>query len=191
MKGKNYSYSDAKGSYGIEVHITPHMLHQIKEIDKQYLVGILKDQEFSRVHPGSWVGKCPYCSSTKKRNSQVSYQPAYLNPNNMGYVFHCCSCMTSTTAYKLLLAVKGHSVAEEYLEARWRANQLAGGGFNCPLPQSVRERFLSEKEQRKTAHKNEYERRKARNYIAKYGRMPNGQIFTELNLKDEEQKSFG
>ena len=107
MKGKNYSYSDAKGSYGIEVNITPHMLHQIKEIDKQYLVGILKDQEFSREHPSSWIGKCPFCSSTKKRNSQVSYQPAYLNPNNMGYVFHCCSCMASTTAYKLLLAVRG------------------------------------------------------------------------------------
>ena len=186
MKGKNYSYSDAKGSYGIEVNITPHMLHQIKEIDKQYLVGILKDQEFSRVHPGSLVGKCPFCSSTKKRNSQESYKPAYLNPNNMGYVFSCCSCMTSKTAYKLLLAVRGNSVAEEYLEARWRAGELAGGGFNCPLPQNVREQLLSEKEQRKTAHKNEYELKKARNYIAKHG-----QIFTELNLKDEEQKSFG
>jgi hypothetical protein len=172
MKGKNYSYSREKRSYGLTLNITPEMLDQIKEIDRQYLMGILKDQEFSRVHRDSWVGKCPFCSSRKKRNSQESYKPAYLNPNNMGYVFSCCSCKTSTTAYKLIQAVRGNSVAEDYLETRWRAGELAGGGFNCPLPQRVRERLLSEKEQRKADHKKEYEIKKARNYIAKYGRLP-------------------
>ena len=107
MKGKNYFYSTEKGSYGLTVNITPQMLDQIKEIDRQYLMGILEGQEFSRVHRDSWVGKCPFCSSTTKRNSQESYKPAYLNPNNMGYVFSCCSCKASTTAYKLIQAVRG------------------------------------------------------------------------------------
>ena len=172
MKGKNYFYSTEKGSYGLTVNITPQMLDQIKEIDRQYLMGILEGQEFSRVHRDSWVGKCPFCSSTKKRNSQESYKPAYLNPNNMGYVFSCCSCKTSTTVYKLIQAVRGDCVAEEYLEARWRAGELAGGGFNCPLPQSVREQLLCEKEQRKAAYQKEYELKKVRNYIAKYGQLP-------------------
>ena len=182
MKGKNYSYSDAKGSYVIEVNVTPNMLHQIKEIDKHYLVGILKDQEFSSIHQASWIGKCPFCSSTKKRNSQVSYQPAYLNPNNMGYVFHCCSCMTSTTAYKLIQAVRGNCVAEEYLEARWRAGELAGGGFNCPLPQNVREQLLSEKEQRRNSYKDKYNECKRLNYSKKYINDPKSRM---INERDE------
>ena len=90
----------------------------------------------------------------------------------MGYVFHCHSCKASTTAYKLLLAVQGEVIDEEYLNARWAAGELCGAGFNCPLPSKVRERFLSEKEQRKAAYKKEYELQKARNYIAKHGELP-------------------
>jgi len=172
MKGRNYSYSATQGSYGVEVNITPDMLDQIKGVDQQFLVGILRDQESSTSHRDGWVGKCPFCSTTKSRDSQKSYKPAYLNPSTMGYVFHCCSCKTSTTAYKLLLAVQGEVVAEEYLNARWAAGELCGAGFNCPLPSKVRERFLSEKEQRKAAYKKEYDLKKVRNYIAKYGKLP-------------------
>jgi len=169
MKGKNYSYSVAKGSYGVEVNITPDMLDRIKNIDQQFLVGILRDQESSISHRDGWVGKCPFCSSTKRRDSQKSYKPAYLNPSNMGYVFHCCSCETSTTAYKLLLAVQGEVVAEEYLNARWAAGELCGGGFNCPLPHGVRQRLLDAKEKRREAYRHAEQQRKALNYQKKYG----------------------
>jgi hypothetical protein len=172
MKGKSYSYSAVKGSYGVEVNITPDMLDRIKDIDQQFLMGILRDQESSTSYRGGWVGKCPFCSSTKRRASQKSYKPAYLNPSTMGYVFHCCSCEASMTAYKLLLAVQGGVVAEEYLITRWAAGELCGAGFNCPLPSRVREQLLSEKEQRKAAYKKEYELKKARNYVAKYGKLP-------------------
>lgn len=67
---------------------------------------------------------------------------------------------------------RGKVVAEEYLIARWAAGELCGAGFNCPLPLKVREKLLSEKEQRKAAYKKEYELKKARNYIAKYGKLP-------------------
>lgn len=172
MKGKNYSYSAVKGSYGIEVITTPDMLDRIKDIDKKFLVGVLRDQELSTNNRDGWIGKCPFCSTIKRRDTQKSYKPAYLNPSTMGYVFHCCSCETSTTAYKLLLAVQGDVVAEEYLIARWAAGELCGAGFNCPLPSRVREQLLSEKEQRKAAYKNEYELKKARNYVKKFGRPP-------------------
>ena len=124
MKGKNYSYSAVKGSYGIEINITPDMLDRIKDIDRQFLVGILRDQESSTSHRDGWVGKCPFCSSIKRRASQKSYKPAYLTPSTMGYVFHCCSCETSTTAYKLLLAVQGEVSSRRVPKCKvgcWRA----------------------------------------------------------------------
>jgi hypothetical protein len=67
------------------------------------------------------------------------------------------------TVFKFLLNAHGNQRAQEYAERRWEAGELCGGGWNCPLPESVRERLLDAKEQRREAYRREYEERRLLN----------------------------
>jgi hypothetical protein len=175
MPSKNYSYKSVHGRSALIVNKTPQMLQEVNRIDGKVLLGSLEDQVASGNGNGSWKGKCPFCRDHKsiKRSNDKSHLPAYLIPGQQeGYVFHCCSCDTTLTTYKFLYQSKGPDVAEQYAQARWDAGELCGGGWNCPLPQKVRERLLSEKEQRREEYRRAEEEIKALNYQKKYGSSP-------------------
>ena len=136
---------------------------KVLEIDRASLESVLRDQTTSR-HHGGWIGKCPYCAAADKtRNKQ-----AYLTPRETGFVFHCCSCGVSQTVFKFLLNAYGDQKAQGYAQARWDAGELCGGGWNCPLPQMVRENRQKEKEERKAAFKAAYANEREVNRLNKY-----------------------
>jgi hypothetical protein len=137
---------------------------RVLEVDRRFLESALREQTASRQH-GGWIGKCPYCAATDKTKKKQ----AYLTPRKTGYVFHCCSCGVSQTVFNFLTATQGESRAQEYAQTRWEAGELCGGGWNCPLPQKVRERLLREKEERREAYRHAEHERKALNYQKKYG----------------------
>ena len=137
---------------------------KVLEIDRASLESVLRDQTTSR-HHGGWIGKCPYCAAADKTKNKQ----AYLTPRETGFVFHCCSCGVSQTVFKFLLNAYGDQKAQEYAKARWDAGELCGEGWNCPLPQKVRERLLREKEERREAYRRAEHEQKAINYEKKYG----------------------
>lgn len=172
MKGKNYQHSACKRGVSLEVIKTPEMLQHVLMIDQSVIQGILKEQESL---PGSriaWRGKCPFCSSHKaqRRQSHQSYKPAHIIPGSVeGYVFHCCACQKSLPVYKFLRESHGLDSAETYAEERWNAGELCGAGWNCPLPQKVKEMLEQQKQSRRKQYQEEYERKKRENYLRKYG----------------------
>jgi hypothetical protein len=170
MKGKNYEYSKVEGKTVLRLQSTDALTKAVLEIDKQFLEGTLVGQQRSKDGQG-WTGKCPFCSgaSNSKKHSYESYRPAYLTPRETGFVFHCCACGSSLTVFKFLLNAHGDQRAQEYAERRWEAGELCGGGWNCPLPQSVRERLLDAKEKRREAYRHAEKQRKALNYQKQYG----------------------
>ena len=170
MKGKNYEYSKEEGKTILRLQSTDALTKAVLEIDRQFLEDTLSDQQRSKDGQG-WIGKCPFCSgaSNSKKHSYESYRPAYLTPRETGYVFHCCSCRQNLTVFKFLLNAHGDQRAQNYAQRRWEAGELCGGGWNCPLPQKVKERLLSEKEQRREAYRRAEEERKELNYQKKYG----------------------
>jgi hypothetical protein len=170
MKGKHYEYSREEGKTVLRLESTDALSKVVLEIDRQFLEDTLTDQKTSSDGEG-WTGKCPFCSgaSNRKKNAYHSYRPAYLTPRQTGYVFHCCACGTSLTAFKFLLNAHGDQRAQEYAERRWEAGELCGGGWNCPLPQRVRERLLDAKEKRREAYRHADQQRKVLNYQKKYG----------------------
>jgi len=137
---------------------------RVLEIDRRFLESTLREQIPSKQH-GGWIGKCPHCAASDK----MKKRQAYLTPRETGYVFHCCSCGVNQTPFHFLATTEGNSRAQDYAQARWDAGELCGGGWNCPLPQKVRERLLSEKEQRREEYRRAEQERKARNYERKYG----------------------
>jgi hypothetical protein len=169
MKGKNYEYSKVEGKTVLRLQSTDALTRAVLEIDKQFLEGTLVGQQKSKDGQG-WIGKCPFCSgaSNSKKHSYESYRPAYLTPRETGFVFHCCACGSSLTVFKFLLNAHGDQRAQEYAERRWEAGELCGGGWNCPLPQWVRERLLDAKEKRREAYRREYEERRLLNYQKKH-----------------------
>jgi hypothetical protein len=164
MKGINYDYSKEENRTVLRLQSTSDLLNTVLKIDRQYLQGTLAGQQPSRDAQG-WIGKCPFCSgaSKSKKHSYDSYRSAYLTPRETGFVFHCCACQTSLTVFKFLLDAHGSQRAQDYAQARWEAGELCGGGWNCPLPESVRERLLDAKEKRRDAYKQEYEERRLLN----------------------------
>ena len=146
-----------------DFHLRNELNLKVLEIDRASLESVLRDQTTSR-HHGGWIGKCPYCAAADKTKNKQ----AYLTPRETGFVFHCCSCGVSQTVFKFLLNAYGDQKAQEYAQARWDAGELCGGGWNCPLPQKVRERLLSEKEKRRKAHQEAYDRRKHFNQLRSY-----------------------
>ncbi len=174
MKGTNYEYSKDEGKTVLQLRSTDALTKTVLEIDKQFLEGTLVGQQCSKDGQG-WIGKCPFCSgaSNSKKHSYESYRPAYLTPRETGFVFHCCACGNSLTVFKFLLNAHGDQTAQDYAERRWEAGELCGGGWNCPLPQSVRERLLGAKEKRREAYRHAEQQRKALNYQNKYGSSPN------------------
>ena len=171
MPGKNYSYNSFSGKSVLALNKTPAMLQEVRRIDAEALWGTLDEQVDSRTGIGGWRGKCPFCCGlrSKKRSNDKSYLPAYLMPGNQeGYVFHCCSCNETLPTYKFLQEVQGADAAEQYAQARWDAGELCGGGWNCPLPQKVRERLLREKEERRKAYKKAYDEQKTFNHYRKH-----------------------
>jgi len=136
---------------------------RVLELDRRDLESALREQIPSRQH-GGWIGKCPYCAASDKTKKRQ----AYLTPRETGYVFHCCSCGVSQTTFHFLAATQGDSRAQEYAQARWDAGELCGCGWNCPLPQKVRERLLAEKEQRRKVHQKSYNERRRLNQERKY-----------------------
>lgn len=137
---------------------------RVLEIDRKFLESTLREQIPSRQH-GGWTGKCPHCAASDKTKKRQ----AYLTPRETGYVFHCCSCGVNETVFNFLAATQGDSRAQDYAQARWDAGELCGRGWNCPMPQKVRERLLSEKEQRREEYRRAAQEQKARNYQKKYG----------------------
>ena len=171
MPSKNYSYNYFNGKSALVLNKTPEMLEKIKMIDATVLKGILEEQVETGNGSGGWRGKCPFCRDLKstKRKNDKSHLPAYLIPGQQeGYLFHCCSCDTTLTTYKFLHQSKGPDAADPYAQARWDAGELCGGGWNCPLPQKVRERLLSEKEERRKAYKKAYDEGKKLNHYRKH-----------------------
>jgi len=136
---------------------------RVLEIDRRFLESTLREQIPSRQH-GGWTGKCPHCAASDKTKKRQ----AYLTPRETGYVFHCCSCGVSQTTFHFLADTQGDSRAQDYAQARWDAGELCGGGWNCPLPQKVRERLLKEKEQRRKAYQENYNERKRLNQSKKH-----------------------
>ena len=128
---------------------------RVLEVDRSFLESALREQTHSRQH-GGWIGKCPYCAASDKTKKKQ----AYLTPRETGYVFHCCCCDVSQTVFNFVAATQGENRAEEYALTRWDAGELCGRGWNCPLPQTVRQRLLSEKEERRKAHQKSYNERK-------------------------------
>jgi hypothetical protein len=63
---------------------------------------------------------------------------------------------------------QGVEVAEGYAQERWNSGQLCGGGWNCPLPQKVRQELEEAREERKKKYKEEYEKKRRENYEKKY-----------------------
>lgn len=174
MKGKNYEYSRDEGRTVLQLQSTDALTKAVLEIDQQFLEGTLIGQQRSKDGQG-WIGKCPFCSraSNSKKHSYESYRPAYLTPRETGFVFHCVACCRSLTVFKFLLNAHGSQRAQDYAERRWEAGELCGGGWNCPLPQSVRERLLGAKEKRREAYRHAEQQRKALNYQKKYGSSSN------------------
>ena len=164
MKGKNYEYIKEDGMTVLRLQSTDDLTKAVLAIDQQFLEGVLVGQQRSMDGQG-WTGKCPFCSgiSKSRKHSYASYRPAYLTPREMGYVFHCCSCKTNLTVFKFLLKVFGEERAQEYAESRWKAGELCGGGWNCPLPESVRQSLLSAKEKRREVYRREHEERRLLN----------------------------
>ena len=170
MDKSRYRYSRVQGKQEIHRLITPSDLKMIHSIDREFLEEILVTQKPLKTDVGGWHGRCPFCDGPRKRRkSQDSYRPAYIRPREQGYVFHCWSCDTILTTYKLIERVFGEEKAQEYALRRWEAGELCGGGWNCPLPESVRERLLDAKEQRREAYRHAEHERKAFNYQKKYG----------------------
>jgi len=130
----------------------------VLEIDRKFLESTLREQIPSKQH-GGWIGKCPHCAASDKTKKRQ----AYLTPRETGYVFHCCSCGVSQTTFHFLAATQGDSRAQDYAQARWDAGELCGGGWNCPLPQKVRERLLKEKDERRKTYKAGYIRQRSEN----------------------------
>lgn len=175
MPAKKYRYSRYHNENSLEVIKTPKMLARIQAIDERHLQGALRGQERLQGDRQGWKGKCPFCSSwrAQKRQKYESYKPAYLTVGkNEGYVFHCCACGTTLTTYKFLAQSQGVDVAEGYAQERWDSGQLCGGGWNCPLPQKVKEHLQSEKEKRRQAYRLAEQERKELNYQRKYGSSP-------------------
>ena len=171
MPGKNYFYETNDEGTHLVLRINPEMLETIKLIDEKFLSSIVFDWAETTIPHAGWKGKCPLnlCPSNR-RNYGPTDLPAYIvDGEREGYVFHCCCCKQRLTAYKLLKAVNGVDSAEEYAQKRWDAGELCGGGWNCPLPQKIRDRLLSEKAQRREAYRRADQERKARNYQKKYG----------------------
>ena len=164
MKGKNYDYLKEEGKTVLRLQSTRDLLNTVLKIDRQYLEGALEGQQPSRDAVG-WIGKCPFCFGVakSKKHSYDSYRSAYLTPRETGFVFHCCSCQTSLTVFRFLLDAHGSQRAQDYAQARWEAGELCGGGWNCPLPESVRNCLLDAKEKRREAHRREYEERRLLN----------------------------
>ena len=170
MKGKNYEYARVEGQTVLKLKSTDALNKKVLEIDERFLDGTLKCQHQSKDGQG-WTGKCPFCSvqSSSKKQAYESYRPAYLTPRETGYVFYCCNCRISLPAFKFLLGAHGEEIAQEYAERRWNEGELCGAGFNCPLPQGIKEALLGAKEKRRDAYKQEYEERRMLNYQKKYG----------------------
>ncbi|MEX0649859.1 MAG: hypothetical protein WD200_02575 [Candidatus Andersenbacteria bacterium] len=169
MNMNRYCYSRELGKQELHLSITPSDLRVIHNIDREFLEGILVAQELSKTSGGGWTGRCPFCDGTRKRRkSQESYRPAYITAREQGFVFHCCACDTTLTTYKLLESISGEEKAQEYSTRRWKAGELCGGGFNCPMPQSVKKDLLDAKEKRREEHRKMYEERRLLNYQKKY-----------------------
>lgn len=169
MNTSKYYHSRAQGKQEIHRLITPSDLMMIHSIDRDFLEGILDAQELTITGNGGWTGRCPFCDGTRKRRkSQESYRPAYLTPREQGIVFHCCSCDKTLTTYKLLTEVSGKEKAQEYATRRWKAGELCGGGFNCPMPQTVKETLLDAKEKRREEHRQAYAQQRRLNYLNKH-----------------------
>lgn len=177
MKGKHYSYSKEEGKPILQLRSTDALNKAVLEIDRQFLAGTLQGQQLSKDGQG-WTGKCPFCSgsSTSRKHSYSYYRPAYLTPRETGFVFSCCSCKANLTVFKFLSKAFGEEQAQEYAESRWKAGELCGAGWNCPLPKSVRERLLDAKEKRREAYRREYEERRMLNYQKKYSVHENPEI---------------
>jgi len=148
---------------------TNKMWATVASIDAHFLDGVLKDQKWIQ-DTGGWKGKCPLCHSSHKRKKQTtSYLPAYITPRQQGYVFHCCSCGSTLTTFKLLEVACGKDTAQTYAERRWQAGKLCGAGWNCPLPEIVKRDLEIEKQKRRIAYRNAEQERKLANYRNKYG----------------------
>jgi len=128
MDKSRYRYSRVQGKQEIHRLITPSDLKMIHSIDREFLEEILVTQKPLKTDVGGWHGRCPFCDGTRKRRkSQDSYRPAYIRPREQGYVFHCWSCDSILTTYKLIERVFGEEKAQEYALRRWEAGELCGG----------------------------------------------------------------
>lgn len=171
MIGKNYHYETSTKGTHLVLEKTTLMLDTVRLIDKIFLSDIVIYWTETNYPYVGWKGRCPLplCPS-HKRNHGPKDLPAYMvSGKHEGYVFHCRCCKTKLTTYQLLLAVRNTDIAQEYAQARWDAGELCGGGWNCPLPEKVRERLLSEKEQRREEYRRAAKEQKALNYQKKYG----------------------
>ena len=171
MPSKNYYRETVNKKTTLILEKTQDMLDMVRKIDERHLLRILNNQTPTGTNFGGWKGKCPMptCKSHKRKHGKTDL-PAYIvSGEKEGYVFHCLSCKTKTTTFKLLKAIQGDIAAEQYALERWDAGELCGGGWNCPLPQKVRERLLSEKEERREAYRHAEHELKALNYQKKYG----------------------
>lgn len=171
MPGKNYHYkTNTKGTH-LVLEKTTLMLDTVRSIDKKFLSSVVIGWAETNYPNVGWKGRCPLplCPSNK-RNHGPKDLPAYVvSGKHEGYVFHCQCCKTRLTIYQLLITYGNTDIAEDYAQERWDAGELCGGGWNCPMPQKVRERLLSEKEQRREEYQRAALEQKARNYQNKYG----------------------
>lgn len=167
MKGINYSYGVQNGKQVLFLNSTEKLNNIVLEIDYEFLEGKLLDQK--QLNNG-WSGKCPFCkkSSELKKYSYEFYRPCYLNRKENGYVFSCCSCKQSLTTFKFLNALDAN-VAQDYATRRWRAGQLCGAEWNCPLPKEVKKGLLEAKESDRSKYKSAYQAQRELNYKNKYG----------------------
>ena len=163
MHNKYTSWCQRSQLNGLHSSSRSELNLRVLEIDKRFLESTLREQSHSQPH-GGWIGKCPYCAISDKTKKKQ----AYLTPRETGYVFHCCACEITQTTFHFLAGSQGESKAQDYAQARWDAGELCGGGWNCPLPQKVREHLLKEKEQRRLAYRLADQQRKEENYRKKY-----------------------
>lgn len=146
------------------------MFSVVRSIDEKFLQNALVDQDVIPNKKEGWIGRCPFCKS--KRDKYQSHKPACLIVGrDEGYVFHCCCCNLSITTYKFLRETQGLDTAEKYAQERWDAGELCGGGWNCPLPQKVREELAKAKEASRMKYQEDYERRRMENYELKYSQQ--------------------
>ena len=167
MKGINYSYGVQNGKQILFLNSTEKLNNIVLAIDYEFLEGKLIDQK--QLNNG-WSGKCPFCkkSSELKKYSYEFYRPCYLNRKENGYVFSCCSCKQSLTTFKFLNALDAN-VAQDYATRRWKAGQLCGAEWNCPLPNKVKKDLLEAKESDRSKYKSAYQAQRELNYKNKYG----------------------